>query len=115
MRVIVYTDSHLDYQDGKLQQRAAEGRQLLSEAGAEVRVAKSIHDKALAIDGRVLVEGSFNWLSAVRTVGSIHQNYEASRYIYGEEAERDILRLREEMDYRCRLLEESMPEPEEAE
>tara|TARA_B100000614_G_scaffold45718_1_gene38701 strand:- start:39 stop:1817 length:1779 start_codon:yes stop_codon:yes gene_type:complete len=66
VNIIVYTDAFLDRKDGKLSDKAKKGRQLLENLGVEVIEKKGVHNKSLAIDDRVLLEGSFNWLSAVR-------------------------------------------------
>jgi hypothetical protein len=57
---------------------AAKVAAILNQAGAEVKVATRMHSKTLAVDGSWIVEGSFNWLSAVRQEGRRFQNQEAS-------------------------------------
>ena len=106
VRVLVYTDCYLDSPNGELKPNSAKGRQLLSEAGAEVRIAKGIHNKSLAIDDHTLVEGSFNWLSAVRTVGSPHQKMEVSLRYSGSATRSAISALRDELEHRVGLLAE---------
>ncbi|MBO1317683.1 AAA domain-containing protein [Acanthopleuribacter pedis] len=69
--VLVYTDAFLDLArtgSGKptLKPNAAEGRAALAKVGVQVREINNIHSKTLCMDRRVLIEGSFNWLSAVR-------------------------------------------------
>lgn len=100
VRVVVYTDCSLDLDGDALKARAAEGRQLLLDAGAELKVVNGIHNKALGIDGQVFVDGSFNWLSANRRVGGRHQKHETSNLFRGTEAARRIALLKEEMAYR---------------
>ena len=39
----------------------------LENAGATVILVKNVHSKIIAIDSDVIVEGSFNWLSASRS------------------------------------------------
>ncbi|MFN8391563.1 MAG: AAA domain-containing protein [Bdellovibrionota bacterium] len=104
VRVRVFTDCYLDSPDGQLKKNAAEGRRLLTEAGATVHIAKAIHNKAVAIDSHTLIEGSFNWLSAVRTAGSIHQKLEVSSRYTGPLAAERIRTLLEELEHRERLL-----------
>ncbi|HQH27056.1 MAG TPA: AAA domain-containing protein, partial [Oligoflexia bacterium] len=102
--VRVFTDADLDAPNGELKPNAAKGRALLAEAGAEVIVVKAIHNKALAVDDHTLVEGSFNWLSAVRTEGSVHQKLEVSWCYRGPKAREAIILLRDELEHRAGLL-----------
>ena len=46
--------------------RAREAVELLQGVGVEVILLSRIHNKTLAVDDRLLIEGSFNWLSASR-------------------------------------------------
>lgn len=102
VRVRVFTDADLDSPDGNLKPNAAAGRAALKMAGAEVMIADRIHNKALAVDDELLVEGSFNWLSAVRRRGSRHQKLEISWCYQGPKAKKEICELREEMNFRAR-------------
>ena len=97
IEVLIFTDSLLDQRDGEIRPTALEGRQILRSAGAKVIVADRIHNKSLAIDNSILVEGSFNWLSAVRTAGSEHQKHETSVVIKGSDASKLISDLHEEL------------------
>ncbi len=67
--------------------KAAEG---LRQAGAEVVASNRMHSKTLAVDDHWIVEGSFNWLSAVRDEGDRYQRYEASICCEGPGARRLI-------------------------
>jgi len=98
VEVIVFTDSAIDYtNDGTLKEVAGKGRDLLCQAGAKVFVADRVHNKSLAVDSELLVEGSFNWLSAVRTEGSTYQKHEVSTIILGKDAKNLIEDLHAEM------------------
>ncbi|MCA8833310.1 AAA domain-containing protein [Hymenobacter pini] len=66
LRVTVYTDAYLDAPDGRLHTYTQAGRAALAQAGADVRIAAQIHNKTICVDDQVLLEGSFNWLSASR-------------------------------------------------
>jgi hypothetical protein len=55
---------------------SAEGKRLLVESGAIVRIARRIHNKTVTVDDRVISEGSFNWLSAVRRAESLYHRLE---------------------------------------
>lgn len=59
----------------------------LEQAGAEVRASNRMHSKTLAMDQRWIVEGSFNWLSAVRDEQSAFQRHEASFVCEGPEVQ----------------------------
>lgn len=66
--VFVYTDKYLDMDFKKecLREHAKQGRKCLVSSGAELIVLDGIHNKSVAVDDKVLVEGSFNWLAAPR-------------------------------------------------
>ena len=100
--VIVYTDARLDLDrnKGTLQQRSSEGRELLVNAGAQVIVANGIHNKSLAIDDTVLIEGSFNWLSAVRDERSPYQKEETSWCYQGARVSEEIRKTKELLAFR---------------
>ena len=65
---MVYSDFRLDCdkQTGVLRKETVAGRKALAENGVKLILLKGIHNKSLAIDDSVLVEGSFNWLSERR-------------------------------------------------
>lgn len=58
--------------------KASAAAERLCRAGAEVVVLHGFHTKTLAVDEKWFVEGSFNWLSAVRDEGARFQHHEAS-------------------------------------
>ena len=76
--VTVFTDGQLnqDNNTGGLKDSARKGIACLVEAGAIVKVLSGIHNKTLIRDDDLITEGSFNWLSAVRSSGGIHQREE---------------------------------------
>lgn len=65
--------------------------------GAKLTVLSGIHNKTLIIDRRVLIEGSFNWLSAVRDETSQYNRYETSIVIQAPQCERFIDRAENEL------------------
>ena len=69
----------------------------IREAGGIVHAIPAIHNKTLVVADREIVEGSFNWLSAVRTAGFPHRNNEASYRVSGANAKGDIERAIDEM------------------
>jgi hypothetical protein len=93
VRVLVYTDDSIDLQDGILKEQARLGRDLLVQAGAELKVVESIHLKVATLDYHMEATGSFNWLSAVRTKGSKNQKVEVSNVSKGQIAKRNILNI----------------------
>jgi hypothetical protein len=56
-----------------------------------------IHNKTLAVDSHWIVEGSFNWLSAVRDQSHPWQRHEASLLCQGDQAARFIRTAWDEM------------------
>ncbi len=90
----IFTDNALDIDDntGNLKEPAQKGHDLLNENGVELIICERVHNKGIIVDSTTLIEGSFNWLSAVRTAGSIHQRYEASLMYsgYGDDIEEAI-------------------------
>lgn len=101
VEVIVYTDQTLNVESDKSRQwkfRAEEARNMLVRAGADLRVVERAHNKTLCKDSDVLVEGSFNWLSAVRKVGHDHQRQESSMCYSGIDVPKmidDVVRVME--------------------
>lgn len=91
--VLIYTDKYLDSFNGKLKNSSKEGRRALIDAGAKLTVLNGIHNKSLAIDRDILIEGSFNWLSAIRDKKHPYFRYEVSQIIQGEEAKTQIEQL----------------------
>lgn len=98
IEVVIYTDNCLDLVNGQLKPSSKQGRDALIEAGADLRILNGIHNKALVIDENVLIEGSFNWLSAVRDKNNIHFRYEVSQIIMNDEAKRQIVQLLKELE-----------------
>ena len=64
---------------------AARAAQVLRENGAEVKLCHNIHSKIVCVDREIFVEGSFNWLSAVRD-GSKYKRHETSMIYMGPQA-----------------------------
>ena len=97
VEVVVYSDFRLDCdkQTGVLRKEAVAGRKALTENGIKLILLKGIHNKSLAIDDSVLVEGSFNWLSARRN-GS-YSRHECSVKLISPEAAKHISNLRKEL------------------
>ncbi len=65
--VTVYVDLQLNRDENGIEKpQAVNGIRMLRESGAIVKEVRSEHSKTLMIDDTVLIEGSFNWLSAIR-------------------------------------------------
>ncbi len=78
VEILIFTDSDLDMVNGSLKPHAAMGRQALIDAGAILKIIPGIHNKTVILDRKVLIEGSFNWLSAVRDENSSYHRQETS-------------------------------------
>ena len=102
IKVKVYTDHDLNRENGELVENAKLGRAAIQTAGAQLIEATRIHNKSLAVDQHTLIEGSFNWLSAVRNRHSRHQKLEVSVCYSGQDADKAITALREDMEFRSK-------------
>lgn len=96
VEVVIYTDNSLDGINGKLKDNTKRGRQMLEAANARLEIVEGIHNKALFFDDDMLIEGSFNWLSAVREGMGIR--HEVSHIVKNEEAKKYIQSLIIEME-----------------
>lgn len=98
VEIIVYTDSRLDYdfKTNRLRSEAEAGRKALQESGARLVLLKGIHNKSLAVDNQLLVEGSFNWLAASRSYNN--SRHECSLLLNGTEVTKHISDLMDELN-----------------
>lgn len=79
VRIIVVTDRYLDQKaDRAIKDHSQQARDLLLRHGVTLLLANGIHNKTILIDDSVLIEGSFNWLSATRDKNSPYHRDEAS-------------------------------------
>jgi hypothetical protein len=76
--------------------RGKEAIDTLRAAGAKVSLIQKMHNKTLIVGKNEIVEGSFNWLSAVRRNESQYRRYESSWRIVGPQAEKSIQAAMEE-------------------
>ncbi|WP_417247423.1 AAA domain-containing protein [Celeribacter sp.] len=76
--VTVIYDPSFNLEGSQLKKGASDGIKLLEEAGATVAAIPRTHNKTLAVDENWIVEGSFNWLSAVREETSLYSRREIS-------------------------------------
>jgi len=56
-----------------------------------------IHNKAIVKDEDLLIEGSFNWLSATRDASSPHYRFDVSHILQDSDAKKNIKQLLDEM------------------
>ena len=64
IKILIYTDPTLNH--GKVE--FTQAIELLKKAGAQVCLVNNVHSKIIVIDQAVIIEGSFNWLSASRVM-----------------------------------------------
>jgi hypothetical protein len=95
VRVTVLTDEKLDTVNGELKPHSQRGRKLLEESGAKLIVYKGVHSKTIYVDDRLLIEGSFNWLSASRDVESEYSRKETSLVLQGANVPSKVDRIKE--------------------
>ena len=110
VKVTVYTDPQLNgMRNGEPKPSFLAARRLLEASGAEVHDVRGEHSKTLITDHAVLIEGSFNWLSAVRDERSAYRRRERSLRYEGEgvgELIQDIL-----LDTKGRVVREVVEHP----
>lgn len=90
VKIIVFTDSKLDVFQGKLKKNASLGRDALIQNGVILKIIDGIHNKSLIVDDDFLVEGSFNWLSAVRDEKNSFSRFETSIVLKDDQAKEPI-------------------------
>lgn len=101
VEVTIYTDSRLNLDsNGNERTACKEGKNLLYSSGAQVKIADRIHNKTLCVDDKILVEGSFNWLSAVRAADHQWHRFETSICYENEDAHSLIQQVLIEMESR---------------
>jgi hypothetical protein len=83
VEVVIYVDD--SFNENLLFPSAAKAAETLRQNGATVHICHNIHSKIICIDTDVFVEGSFNWLSAERTIQKFTR-YETSTIHLGESA-----------------------------
>ena len=88
--VTIAYDPTLNRLNGQLRLACAEAVEALIEADASVIEINRIHNKTLAVDDAWIVEGSFNWLSAVRDQNRPYVRKERSLRYHGPEVGRFI-------------------------
>lgn len=84
--VTITFDPELNRKSGHLKPACIEAAGALARAGAEIVERSRIHNKTLAVDDSWIVEGSFNWLSAVRDPNLPYARMERSLRYQGPDA-----------------------------
>lgn len=95
VKVTVLTDKELDIINGKLKPISEKGRQLLIDSGLDLIVYEGIHNKTICVDDNLLIEGSFNWLSASRDPNSGFSRKEISLVLQGKNVASKIANVKE--------------------
>jgi hypothetical protein len=95
IKITILTDNNLDKKDGQLKKQSKLGREAISETKAELVIVNGIHNKTICIDNKILIEGSFNWLSATRDMSSPYHRNETSVIIQGEMVENEISKIKD--------------------
>lgn len=104
IEILIFCDQGFNQNGGSLNETAQKALELLEGSGVSVIFANGIHNKTLCMDESLLVEGSFNWLSAVRVEGHRWQRLESSICYEGSEVGKNIKDILDEM-YKRRISE----------
>lgn len=106
--VTVYCDARLDSTSGaKRKPNSVKAINKLLELGVVVKEIQGIHSKTIIFKTSkeyVLIEGSFNWLSAVRDINSPYHRYEASIILTGPKIEARITAIKKLLEQRSKPL-----------
>ena len=94
VKVTILTDKYLDKVRNKLKENSELGRKAITATKANLIEVNGIHNKTICIDDRILIEGSFNWLSATRDTNSPYHRKETSVIIQGTKVKEDIERIK---------------------
>lgn len=100
IKIVVYTDEALNQRHGLLFPHFIRAKEMLSEWGVNVVRTKRVHSKALWVDQDMLIEGSFNWLSAVRQPNSRWCRYETSLIFRGDKVVEMIDQIKVDLEKR---------------
>ncbi|MFB9054786.1 AAA domain-containing protein [Formosa undariae] len=98
VKLSVYTDSTLDMKNNLLKPNSKKGRELITQSGAQLKLINGIHNKTIIINNDIIIEGSFNWFSAVRDEQSKYYREEASLVVKGEMAKDMIKKTKEHLN-----------------
>ncbi|CAA0252733.1 conserved hypothetical protein [Tenacibaculum maritimum] len=94
VKVTILTDKYLDKVRNKLKENSELGRKAITATKANLIEVNGIHNKTICVDDRIIIEGSFNWLSATRDTNSPYHRKETSVIIQGTKVKEDIERIK---------------------
>ena len=101
VNVTVYFNPQMNSDENGIKKpNAVRGIRMLREGGAHVKEVRSEHSKTLMIDHTVLIEGSFNWLSASRDNQSPYHRRERSLRYEGQDVGEVITKIIRETEGR---------------
>ncbi len=86
VKVTIITDSTLDTNNNQLKPTAKKGREIIEQSGAKLKLVDGIHSKTIIIDNDIIIDGSFNWFSALRDEESKYFREESSIVVKNEPA-----------------------------
>ncbi|KAA1242594.1 AAA domain-containing protein [Aquimarina sp. RZ0] len=94
VRIITDKTFDIDKQTQRLKPYSEKGRNAIENVGANLLIDNGIHNKTICVDDAILIEGSFNWLSATRDKKSPYHKKNASVIIQGDKVKEDIERIK---------------------
>lgn len=94
VKVSILTDKYLDKIKNKLKGISELGRKAIETTKANLLIVNGIHNKTICVDDRIIIEGSFNWLSATRDAKSPYFRNETSVIIQGDKVKDDIEKIK---------------------
>lgn len=97
VKVNVYTDNNLNEFQGCKRTNFTKAKETLEHIGVNLVIMDRIHNKSFWIDNSLLIEGSFNWLSARRKLDDPWCRYETSLVYRGEEVQKMIKDVHEDI------------------
>jgi phosphatidylserine/phosphatidylglycerophosphate/cardiolipin synthase-like enzyme len=79
IQIDIYTDDYFNRSpDGGFKPNARKAKESLEKIGTNLIFCNGIHSKTLCMDDELFVEGSFNWLGAIRQADHPWQRLETS-------------------------------------
>lgn len=104
VKIYVYTDENLNCNNKQPKINYLKAKEVLNKLGVELFLMSRVHSKTLWMDSDVLIEGSFNWLSAVRESNNEWCRHETSLVYRGSEVNDMLIKLKEELEKRKIIL-----------
>ncbi|RNC67297.1 MAG: hypothetical protein ED859_15225 [Desulfuromonadales bacterium] len=102
VEVVVFIDKEFNLDaSGLMKESCQNAVKALLDAGAKLVVADRVHHKTLIVDDDAIVDGSFNWFSAMRNERHPHFREERSNLIRGAGARRMVAQEMERLAMKC--------------